>query len=272
MIVMASTMVSRLLGFLRIAVIGSVFGASGAADVLNAVFTIPNNLRKLMAEGALSSAFIPVLSRAIVAEDGQNRTRRIVGNILALQFIVLAPLLVLCVVFSGPLTHTLLDFSEAGRMRDAASLFQWIIHYLLLISVSAALMAVLNAHNKFVVPAITPILFSIFVIAAVVVFSRSLGIYAMAAGVLAGGVAQVLFQAPRFMRLGYTFKPDLRFTNEDFRAVMRLWLPVVATASIYSVNEQIAMRFATALDDGSASAMSNALVFWQLPSGFSRLP
>ena len=74
-LVMACTLLSRLLGFLRIAVIGAFFGASGTADVWNAVFTIPNNLRKLMAEGALSSAFIPSLSASLV-EDHTGREAR----------------------------------------------------------------------------------------------------------------------------------------------------------------------------------------------------
>src|SRR6056297_993754 len=80
--VMASTFASRLLGFVRIAVIGAIFGASGNADVLNLVFTIPNNLRKLTAEGALSSAFIPVLSPALVEDPSMERPRRVVRSVL----------------------------------------------------------------------------------------------------------------------------------------------------------------------------------------------
>ncbi|MDR3201378.1 MAG: murein biosynthesis integral membrane protein MurJ, partial [Spirochaetales bacterium] len=90
-VVMVSTTVSRLFGFVRIAVIGAIFGASGTADVLNAVFTVPNNLRKLMAEGALSSAFIPVLAKSIVQDTTLTRAKKIVRAILSFQFIVLVP-------------------------------------------------------------------------------------------------------------------------------------------------------------------------------------
>ena len=264
-IVMVCTFLSRLFGFVRIAVVGAIFGASGEADVLNAVFTIPNNLRKLMAEGALSSAFIPVLSKSIVQNPTQ--TRRIVQNILSFQGLVLVPMLILSVVFAHPIVKVLLDFPELDRTLLSTKLFQWMIHYLLLVSISAVLMGVLNAHHQFLIPAVTPILFSVFVISSVLLLWKQLGIFSMVVGVLGGGIAQVLFQLPQFFSHGYTLRPDLRFNNPPFRQILRQWAPVVLTASIYTINEQIAIRFATALEDGSTSAMSNALVFWQLPFG-----
>ncbi len=267
LVVMISTFVSRMFGFVRIAVIGAIFGASGQADVLNAVFTIPNNLRKLMAEGALSSAFIPVLSKTIALDPDGGKARRIARNIFTLQIAILVPLLALAVVFSGEAVKVILDFPEKERVELASRLFRWMIHYLLLISVSAVIMGAINAHSSFLVPAVTPILFSVAVISSVVLFHRTLGVFSMAAGVLVGGIGQILFQYPKFKSLGYDFKLDWKFDNPEFRQIMKQWLPVVATSSIYTINEQIAIRFATALEDGSASAMSNALVFWQLPSG-----
>jgi putative peptidoglycan lipid II flippase len=266
-IVMISTAVSRLFGFVRIALVGAIFGASGTADVLNAVFTIPNNLRKLMAEGALSSAFIPVLSKSIVQDTTGQRAKKIVRLIMSFQFIVLAPVLIACVIFSPKIVRLILDFQNPEKMELASQLFRWMIHYLLLVSVSAVLMGVINAHSSFLIPAITPILFSVAVITSVLLLHGIFGPFAMVIGVLAGGLVQVLFQAPQIKSLGYDFKPALDFKNPDFVKVMKLWLPVVATASVYTINEQIAIYFATGLEDGSASAMSNALVFWQLPFG-----
>jgi len=267
LVVMLSTFVSRMFGFVRIAVIGAVFGASGQADVLNAVFTIPNNLRKLMAEGALSSAFIPVLSKTIALDPEGGKARKITRNIFTLQILILIPLLALAVVFSHEAVKVILDFPEKERVELASRLFRWMIHYLFLISVSAVIMGAINAHSSFLVPAVTPILFSVAVISAVVLFHKTLGVFSMAAGVLVGGLGQILFQYPKFKSLGYDFKLDWKFDNPEFRQIMKQWLPVVATSSIYTINEQIAIRFATALEDGSTSAMSNALVFWQLPSG-----
>ena len=263
--VMVCTFLSRIFGFVRIAVIGAIFGASGEADVLNAVFTIPNNLRKLMAEGALSSAFIPVLSKSLVKDP--TETPKIVRNIISFQLAVLVPLLLLSVIFADPIVRILLDFPESERIALSSDLFRWMIHYLLLVSLSAVFMGVLNAHHRFLVPAITPILFSITVIASVLFFWKSLGTFSMVVGVLIGGIAQILFQLPQFFSYGYDLRLDFDFKNPQFRQILKQWAPVVLTASVYTINEQIAIRFATALEDGSTSAMSNALVFWQLPFG-----
>ena len=89
----------------------------------------------------------------------------------------------------------------------------------------------------------------------------------MAVGVLTGGIGQLVFQIPLFRTLGYDFKPSFDFRDPDFRRVLRQWLPVLATASIFTVTQQVAIRFATGLEEGSASAMNYAIVFWQLPFG-----
>jgi putative peptidoglycan lipid II flippase len=89
----------------------------------------------------------------------------------------------------------------------------------------------------------------------------------MAVGVLAGGVIQILFQFPSFRSLGYRLRLRFDFRERRFRKVLRQWLPVVGTASIFTINQQVAILFASGLESGSGSAMTNALVFWQLPFG-----
>lgn len=267
LVVMVSTMASRLLGFLRIAVIGAVFGGSGQADVLNLVFNIPNNLRKLLAEGALSSAFIPVLSSQIVLDPSGRSARQVVRNLVAFQFLILIPVLTVSVIFARPITGFILDFPEVERRMLAAELFRYLIGYVLLISVGAVVMGTLNSHNRFLIPAVTPIFFSIAVISSILLLHRHLGIFSMAVGVLLGGVGQLAFQYPLFRRLGYQLRPSFNFRNDAFLRILKQWLPVVAAASIFAVNQQVSLFFASGLEDGSGSAMTNALVFWQLPFG-----
>ena len=264
---MVCTLISRVLGFVRTAVIAGLFGTSAQADVLNAVFNIPNNLRKLLAEGALSAAFIPTLSGFLVDDPGSDSAKRLVRKILTSLLVMLIPLMVFFVVFSGPVVSVFLDFPEKTMMVQSADLFRLVCHYLLFISISAVLMGVLNSHSIFVVPAMTPIFFSIAVIVSLIVFHKTLGIYSMAIGVLGGGLFQVLFQVVFFRRQGYDLKPDFGFSDPVFRKVIRLWLPVVATSSIFAVNQQIAIRFASGLEQGSTSTLSYALVVWQLPFG-----
>lgn len=267
-LVMICTFISRFLGFIRTAVVTAIFGASGIADVINLTFAVPNNLRKLMAEGALSSAFIPVLARTLQEDDSIINSRRIVKNILTFQMIILIPLSVLSIIFAKPLIKIILaEFKEPWQIELSANLFRWFINYLILISISAVLMAVLNSHNYFFIPAVTPLLFSISVIGSILIFYKSLGEYSMVLGVLLGGFLQILFQIPLFYKIGYSFRPNLNFRNEKFRQVLSQWGPVLATSSLYTITETLAFRFASGLADGSTSAITNALVFWQLPFG-----
>lgn len=268
MIVMGSTLISRLLGFLRIAVIGGIFGASGEADVLNLVFNIPNNLRKLLAEGALSSAFLPVLTRSHVEDPTGERSRNIVRRLIGFQVLILVPVLILASIYAHPIVNTILAFPEVERQILAGRLFRFMIHYVLLISIAAVFMGTLNSHQRFLVPAVAPLIFSVSVIGTVILFYRQIGIFSMAAGVLLGGLGQMIVQIPLVIKQGYSIVPLFRFRDDaHFRRILRQWLPVLATSSVFAVDQQISLFFASGLADGSGSAMTNALVFWQLPFG-----
>ena len=266
-IVMTSTLVSRLLGFVRVAVVGAIFGASGEADVLNLVFNIPNNLRKLLAEGALSSAFVPVLSRSHVEDRSGERARGIVRRLIGFQIVALTPIIALVVIAPHRTIGVLLDFPEPARQLLAGDLFRYFIWYTLFVSLSAVLMGALNAQREFTVPAVAPLLFSVAVISSVVTLHRAIGVYAMVVGVLMGGVLQFAVQVPAIIARRYTLWPSFTFRDPHFRRILARWLPVLSTSSVFAINQQVALYFASGLPDGSGSAMTNALVFWQLPFG-----
>ncbi|RPJ08823.1 MAG: murein biosynthesis integral membrane protein MurJ, partial [Spirochaetaceae bacterium] len=211
-----------------------------------------------------------------------NRARKIVGNLLGFLIAILVPLMIFAAIFADrivpllltfretPLTEILRSYAEnafpATRMELAIMLFRWIVWYLLFISISAVLLGALNASHVFVVPAITPILFSIAVIGAIIFIPIPL-MYRYIVGILTGGIAQVFFQLPAFLKKKYRFVPDFRFGNEDFRTIRRQWIPVLISASIFSVNQLVANYFASGLEPGSVSALSNAVVYFQLPMG-----
>ncbi len=265
--VMGATLVSRLLGFVRIALVSMFFGASGLADILNAVFNIPNNFRKLLAEGALSSAFIPELSKQIAKEPSDQEASRLVRQILTLQVLILLPLCLLAIFFPRFFLTLFIRFEEVWKWDHAVDLFRWMFQYLLLISVSALFMAVLNSHSRFLLPALSPPLFSVAVILVLILGHQKWGIFAMVLGVLLGGLAQVFIQYPLYRRLGYSLWPLFDFSSPPFLRVLKGWLPALLTSSIFMINQQVAILLATGLDDGSTTALSNAIVFWQLPFG-----
>ena len=264
---MSATMVSRILGFVRTAAIGALFGAGGVADVINLVFNIPNNLRKLLAEGALSTAFIPELSRELVASSDGGNAPRLARNILGIQAVILLPFIAVSLLLPEAVLGLFETFDDPAKSALSVQLFRWMIPYIFLVSVSAVMMAVHNTHGRFFVPAITPIVFSISVIALLLVFHRSLGALALGLGVFTGGFAQILIQYPSFRRLGYSLRPALKFSDPAFRRVMRRWGPIVLTSSLFAINNQVAMLLASYLPDRSVSSLSYAIVFFQLPFG-----
>jgi putative peptidoglycan lipid II flippase len=266
-IVMICTLTTRLFGLVRNAVINALFGASGHADVWHLVFMIPNNLRKLFAEGALSSAFIPVISSALVTDPSRKSSQKISRNLITLQLIILVPVILCAFIFAEPIINVLALFPQKEKMDLAVTLFRWIFGYILFVSMSAIVMGVLNSHNIFIPPAIMPVLFSITVISSIIIFHKGCDILAMVPGILLGGIAQVVFLLPFFFKKGYDLKFDFHFNNPHFKQIMKLWLPILAASSIFTVNQQIAMIFASGLEDGSTSAIGNALVFFQLPFG-----
>lgn len=268
LIVMGCTLVSRLLGFVRNALIASLFGAGGTASVLHLTFAVPNNLRKLMAEGALSSAFIPEISHALVEEPDGKRSKRLTSLLIGFQLTVLIPVSILSVIFAEPLvTYVLSEIRDPDKLRLAVDLFRWFIFYIILISVNATMMAVLNSHGRFFTPAFTPVLFSVAVISSLLLFYRRLGVFSMAMGVILGGFAQILFQLPSFIRQGYSLFPSFNFRSPGFVRIMRRWGPVVASSSIFSIIQIIAMRFASGIDEKGVAGLQNAILFWQLPMG-----
>jgi putative peptidoglycan lipid II flippase len=266
-IVMACTAGSRLFGYVRQALFSYYFGASGAADALNAVFNIPNNLRKLFAEGAFSSAFIPVLSSTIEEDPSGARPRRLARNLSAFLVIVLLPLVGLSIAFPHVFVTTLLQFSDPAKVTVGAQGMQWMFNYILLVSLSALVMAVLNSHGVFAVPALSPLLFTLATVLSIVFLNGRFGILSMGIGVLMGGILQLAVQIPSLRRRGYSIRPDFRLANPDFARTVRLWLPYLASASIPTVTQFFAQLFASGLEDGSVSAVVNSVMFLQIPIG-----
>ena len=266
-IVGVATFASRLMGFARNAVVGALFGQTWKADVLNVVFNIPFNLRKLVAEGAMSTAFIPVLSRTMEEDATGLRSRELVRSMLSFQILILVPLIVLAVVFAPAIMALLAPFDTAEKQNLAVDLFRWFILYLFLISWSAVLMGVENTHQRFLIPAISPILFSIAVIVSLLLLAPTMGVYAQIPGVLIGGILPILLQWYGIRKLGYSMVPRLRFITPDLKAMVKKWGPALTVSGIALLNQQISMTLAATLPEGSASALSNAIVFWQLPAG-----
>ena len=264
LLLMVFTLLSRILGIIKARVIATIFGLTEIGDVINFTFNIPNNFRKLFAEGALNSAFIPIFTRLIVEKRGQKELLR---NLFGFQLVIMIPIILLTFLFRYPIVTFLSDFSTPEAIHLGGNLLSYFTIYLALISLYALLAGVLQSHQTFLVASIAPLIFSVSVIISVIVLSPSLQAYSMVVGVIVGGVGQVLFTLAKVKSLHYDTKITFHFRNPHMVSVLRRWAPVTISSVIAITTQQIAYYFASTLPSGSVSAFSNAIIVWQAPYG-----
>jgi putative peptidoglycan lipid II flippase len=199
------TLASRITGLVRELLVAATFGASAATDAFNVAFRIPNLLRRLFAEGAFSQAFVPILA-ATRTRDGDDATRALVD---AVATVLAWALLFTCAlgVVAAPVIVWLMA-SGLARFDDAVVMTRWMFPYIGCMSLVALAAGILNTWKRFAVPAATPVLLNLAVIAGAwwgVPLFKSWGItpiYALAAGVMIGGVLQLMVQLPALARIG----------------------------------------------------------------------
>lgn len=270
------TLVSRLLGFIRIGIISSLYGASSSADVLNLVLSIPNNLRKLLAEGALYNAYMPSYANAVaLSKKATQESIRFFFELLFWISIVTLIIVVILSHYSSSITKMLFDLEITEQQNLATHLFSKSIFFLWFVTLAAVYSGILQTHKNFVIPALTPIIMSVTTIFSIVILSSKYTIFSVVYGYLVGSFFQVIILLLSTIMLGYHL-----FSKELFNTLFRKPLvsvelkntlkrfPIISLAVILPiVGQQIAFYFASTLPIGSSSAFSYAIVFWQLPIG-----
>lgn len=269
LIVMLSTLASRILGIIRISLVSRIYGAGVASDVINFSFNIPNNLRKLLAEGALSSSFIPSL-KTCSADDskyGRSYSRQFVRQLVSWQLLIIIPLCLLLFVFAAPITSFLSDFTTTEATGLSSRLLQFFTLYILMIALIATMSSVLNSRDRFVATSLSPLLFSICIIVSILLLSESMGIYAFVVGVLSGGALQLLLLMSPFRSQGFSLLPTGSLRSVYISQCARSYLPVLLSSSVAMITQQVSFYLASTMSSGSVTAFSNAIIFYQLPYG-----
>ncbi|WP_276204896.1 MULTISPECIES: murein biosynthesis integral membrane protein MurJ [Pseudoalteromonas] len=263
MIVSAMTMISRVMGLVRDAVVANLLGAGLAADVFLFANRIPNFLRRLFAEGAFAQAFVPVLSE-IKEKHGDDDVRIFVAQAVGTLGTILMCVTILGVVGSPIIaalfgTGWFIDWWQGGPNAEkfvlASSLLKLTFPYLFFVSLVALSGAILNVYNRFAVAAFTPVLLNISIISCAIflhdVFSVSA--YALAVGVFIGGVVQLAFQLPFLFRLGVLSRPTFAWYSPQVSKVRKLMLPAMFGVSISQINLLLDTVIASLLVTGSIS-------------------
>lgn len=269
-----AVMLSRVLGLVREQVFAGLFGAGTANDAFVVAFRIPNLLRDLFGEGALSAAFVTVFS-----DYDQNRSREQIWQLASVVLIffasVLSVITLVAVFFSDAIVALLApEFSQiAGKEELTVLLTRIMMPFLLLVSLSAVVMGILNTKNKFFIPALASSFFNLGSIVGGVSLAFLLPqwgiapIVGMAIGTLIGGLLQLAVQLPALYRCGFTFLPHFNFGDPGLIRILKLMIPAVVGLSATQINIFINTKFAASCAEGSVSWLQYAFRLVQLPIG-----
>ena len=269
-VVGVATLLSRILGLLRDVVLANLIGASSNADAFFVAFKIPNFLRRLFAEGAFAQAFVPVLAQT--REQGGNAAvRELIDRVAGMLGGILSGLTVLTVMAS-PLVAVVF---APGFLRDPAKLaltgelIKLTFPYLLLISLTGFAGAILNSYQRFAVPALTPILLNLSLIAAALWVAPGFDepVVALALGVLIAGFAQLLFQLPALAAIDLVPRPRWAPRHEGVRRILILMVPALFGVSVSQINLLLDTVLASLLPAGSVSWLYYSDRLTELPLG-----
>lgn len=264
------TMLSRLLGFVRDAIVARVFGAGMATDAFFVAFKLPNLLRRIFAEGAFSQAFVPILAE-YKSQQGDEATRTFLAYVSGMLTLILA-LVTVAGMVAAPwvIMVTAPGFAAtADRFELTSALLRVTFPYILLISLASMVGSVLNTWNRFSVPAFAPTLLNVsmigFALFATPYFHPP--VMALAWAVLVGGLLQLAYQLPHLKKIGMLVLPRIKWREPGVWRVMKLMAPAVLGVSVSQISLIINTIFASFLSEGAVSWMYYADRLMEFPSG-----
>ena len=281
-VVSAAVFLSRITGLVREMIMARLFGAGQSYDAFLLGFRIPNLTRDLFAEGALSSAFVPVFTQYL-ATKGKREAAELSNLVATALLIVVGGICVLGMIFSPQLVWLLASgFARVpGKFELAVTLTRVMFPFLLLVALSAQAMGILNALNRFGIPALSSTFFNLGSVIFGLAFGYTVGrwmgislVMSMAFGVVFGGAVQWLFQTPSLYRAGIHYRPLIDFSHPGLRNILRLMGPAILGNAAVQINVLVNTNFASSITDaaghvinGPVSWLSYAFRFMQLPLG-----
>lgn len=271
-VIAVAVMCSRVLGLVREILFSALFGSQWLGIFLVA-FRAPNLLRDLFAEGALSTAFITVFSKKIESE-GEQSAWRLASKMMTLAVVFMSGVTLLGILFARPLVGVL-AWGFKPEFRDMTVLLTQIMFpFILLVSLAALVMGMLNSRNVFGVPAMASSFFNIgSIIGGVLIgwwidpkFGEK-ALIGLAVGTLVGGLLQLVTQLPSLRRVGFSFRPDFVWRDAGVRQILLLMVPSVIAASAVQVNVLVNTSFASVIGPSAITWLNNAFRLMQLPIG-----
>ena len=274
-VVSFATLISRILGVVREQVLAAYFGAGFFTDAFLVAFRIPNLLRDLFAEGAMSASFVPTFTKYL-KEAGNSEAMRLTSIVINLLLIVLSGLTLLIIIFSRPIVLVLaMGFSRIGpeKIDLTVKMTQIMSPFLLFVALAAVFMGMLNSFGKFFIPALAPAIFNIACILAGIFLSPlmpSIGqepIVSMAIGALLGAVGQLFIQIPTARKLGFRYSPTFDFSHPGLKRILMLMAPATFGLAATQISIIVDNIIASYFGDGPISWLNYSFRIMMLPIG-----
>ena len=269
-IVSVAVMASRVLGLVRDQVFAVLFGAGLQYDAFLTAFRIPNLLRDLFAEGALSAAFVTTFTQ-VQETKGEQEAFRLSNRVATALMLLLGVICIVGWIFAPSIVYLLAPgfFDVPGKADLTIHLTRIMIPFLLLIALAAKAMGILNARHNFAVPAIAPVFFNLGSVLGGLFLGFAVGTYlglrpieGMAFGTLVGGFLQFAVQWPSLRRAGFRYRPMLSFTDPGVRQIMRLMGPAIIGTAAVQINVFVNTNFASSIIDPATGVVANGPVSW----------
>ena len=263
-----ATGLSRIAGLVREVVAARYFGTSGAASAFTAAFQVPNLVRSLFADAALSAAFVPVFSE-LLEHKKRKEAFELAGALFGL---ILAVLSVITVIFIAAAGLIMPLFTDNPALDDlTVGLSRVLFPIVILLGLNGLVVGVLNAHDHFTIPALSPLVWNLVIIAALVGLTPLLEgddqIYAYAIGVLAGTACQLAMAFPVMARLHIPLKINTHWRDPRIKRVLLLMLPVTIGLGLINFNLLINTFFGFRISDEAPRALDLAFRIYMLPQG-----
>ena len=266
LVLTGTALASRILGWIRLLVIGSQFGASNELDAYFAAFRIPDAIFQLVVAGALSAALIPVFS-SYRARSDEAEAWKLASSVINLVLIALVVLSGLMAIFAPIFVPIVAPGFDAPTTELTIRLTQIMLVSPVLIGMGAVVSGILNSYQQFAVPSLAPLAYNVVIIGAAIFLAPIMGIEGLAVGVVIGSAAHLAIQLPSLARVGHRYELNIDIHHPGVRRVVRLMGPRMLGLAAGQLNFLVSTILASGLAAGSLTAYNYAFQLSQLPVG-----
>lgn len=266
LIVAAAFVLSRILGLAREVILADEFGTGPEMEAYVAAFRIPDLLFLVVMAGAFGAAFIPIFGEYLEHDDDE-RAWRLASAVLTWSGVSVLVLCGFCLVLARPLMRVVAPGFDGATEDMAVQLMRILLLSPVFLGLGIAAKGILEAHNRFTLPALAPLVYNLAIIVGAVYFVPEFGIYAVGWAVIAGALGHFLVQVPGLVRAGMRFRPSLDRNVAGLREVARLFGPRVVGLAVFQVNFIAVTAFASTTGDESVAAINYAWQLLMLPHG-----